>query len=84
MRSIIFFSFGSCCLVNVTAVAVARSVLTTWIELQTTVNCYMDSSKDPRGLKDTPPGLRQVRGLFSFVVSGISGVVRSATRLACR
>lgn len=36
------------------------SVLTTWVELQTTVNCYMDSSKDPRGLKDTPPGLRQV------------------------
>ncbi|CBJ30250.1 RNA polymerase 1-4 RNA polymerase I large subunit [Ectocarpus siliculosus] len=44
------------------------SVLTTWVELQTTVNCYMDSSKDPRGLKDTPPGLRQVlekkEGLF--------------------
>eukprot|EP00903_Cladosiphon_okamuranus_P015157 g14015.t1 len=44
------------------------SALTTWVELQTTVNCYMDSSKDPRGLKDTPPGLRQVlekkEGLF--------------------
>lgn len=42
-----------------------RSVLTTWVELQTTVNCYMDSSKDPRGLKDTPPGLRQVSATYS-------------------
>lgn len=32
------------------------------------VNCYMDSSKDPRGLKDTPPGLRQV-GKKTEVVS---------------
>ncbi|CAM9118714.1 unnamed protein product [Sphacelaria rigidula] len=44
------------------------SALTTWVELQTTVNCFMDSSKDPRGGKDTAPGLRQVlekkEGLF--------------------
>ncbi|CAM9299534.1 unnamed protein product, partial [Choristocarpus tenellus] len=43
-------------------------VLSTWVELQTTVNCYMDSSKDPKGTNDTPPGLRQVlekkEGLF--------------------
>lgn len=44
-----------------------RSVLTTWVELQTTVNCYMDSSKDPRGLKDTPPGLRQVQTSEHFI-----------------
>lgn len=37
------------------------SVLTTWVELQTTVNCFIDSSKDPRGMKDVAPGLRQVR-----------------------
>ncbi|CAN0474279.1 unnamed protein product, partial [Ascophyllum nodosum] len=28
-----------------------RSALTTWIELQTSVNCYIDSSKDPKRQK---------------------------------
>ncbi|CAM9947259.1 unnamed protein product, partial [Discosporangium mesarthrocarpum] len=43
-------------------------VLSNWVELQTTVNCYMDSSKDTKANSDAPPGLRQIlekkEGLF--------------------
>jgi len=40
-----------------------------WIDLQTTVNCYMDSSRDPKGLAgNAPNGIRQLlerkEGLF--------------------
>jgi DNA-directed RNA polymerase I subunit RPA1 len=44
-------------------------VLSVWIELQSTVNCFIDSSKDTGpNAKDAPPGLRQIlekkEGLF--------------------
>jgi DNA-directed RNA polymerase I subunit RPA1 len=41
---------------------------TAWIDLQTVVNCFMDSSKDPSAMKATPPGIKQIlerkEGLF--------------------
>jgi len=39
----------------------ASNTLGHWIDLQTTVNCYYDSSKDPQGSAGTnPPGIRQL------------------------
>lgn len=41
---------------------------TVWMELQTTLNCFMDSSKDPAATANTAPGIRQIlerkEGLF--------------------
>jgi DNA-directed RNA polymerase I subunit RPA1 len=46
----------------------SSKVYTTWMELQTTLNCYMDSSKDPSASPNTAPGIRQIlerkEGLF--------------------
>lgn len=45
-------------------------LVTTWIDLQNEVNCYMDSAKDPNplGSSAAPPGIRQLlerkEGLF--------------------
>lgn len=35
--------------------------------MQTTVNCFMDSNKDPKGMygRDVSPGVRQVRVMES-------------------
>jgi len=49
--------------------AAQRSLYINWIEIQTAVNCFIDSSKDPKGqYGDTPPGLKQImekkEGLF--------------------
>jgi len=51
-------------------------VVTAWIELQNTVNCYMDSAKDPNPLGGSaaPPGIRQLlerkEGLFRHHMMG--------------
>ncbi len=38
-----------------------RKAYQVWIELQTTVNCFMDSSKDPsNNSKNAPTGIRQI------------------------
>lgn len=41
---------------------------TSWMDLQTTVNCFMDSSKDQSALGNAPPGIKQIlerkEGLF--------------------
>jgi DNA-directed RNA polymerase I subunit RPA1 len=46
----------------------SSKVYTTWMELQTTLNCFMDSSKDPSASPNTAPGIRQIlerkEGLF--------------------
>jgi DNA-directed RNA polymerase I subunit RPA1 len=45
-------------------------IISTWIDLQNAVNCYMDSAKDPNPLGNSaaPPGIRQLlerkEGLF--------------------
>lgn len=40
---------------------VQANQITTWVDLQTTVNCFMDSSRDPAGTAaSAPPGIRQV------------------------
>ena len=37
------------------------SMLEIWVDLQTTVNCFMDSSRDPKGtVNNAPPGIRQL------------------------
>ena len=51
-------------------------VISAWIELQNTVNCYMDSAKDPNPLggNSAPPGIRQLlerkEGLFRHHMMG--------------
>jgi DNA-directed RNA polymerase I subunit RPA1 len=53
-----------------------KRAYTAWIELQTTVNCLMDSSKDPSGRppNDVAPGIKQIlerkEGLFRMNMMG--------------
>jgi len=37
------------------------SMLEIWVDLQTTINCFMDSTRDPKGTANSaPPGIRQL------------------------
>lgn len=37
------------------------SMLEIWVDLQTTINCFMDSTRDPKGTASSaPPGIRQL------------------------
>mmetsp|Transcript_4193 Transcript_4193/g.5837 ORF Transcript_4193/g.5837 Transcript_4193/m.5837 type:complete len:1860 (+) Transcript_4193:393-5972(+) len=46
---------------NAERIRVQARAISTWIDLQSTYNCYIDSSKDPSGYtENTPTGIRQL------------------------
>ena len=49
-------------LLNMTKDQVSARALSTWIDIQTTINCYIDSSKDPSAAaaNNVPNGIRQL------------------------
>lgn len=53
-------------------------LITTWIDLQNAVNCYMDSAKDPNPLnKDGPAGMYHCMTIASIVgpyLQSLSGI----------